>query len=73
VWLQNIDSRDLVWKFFGLNILQRFERLSIRRGKLPLRDEGLYEPKARRIATAQCKQKGLRVAQPRVFNSLLLL
>jgi hypothetical protein len=60
VWLQNIDSRDLVWKFFGLNILQRFERLSIRRGKLPLRDEG-------------CKQKGLRVAQPRVINSLLLL
>jgi hypothetical protein len=30
VWLQNIDSRDLVWKIFEWNILRRVGRYSAR-------------------------------------------
>jgi hypothetical protein len=25
-WLQNIDSKDLVWKISGMNILRAFEK-----------------------------------------------
>jgi hypothetical protein len=55
VWLQNIDSRDLVGKMSGCNILRGFERYSVLGNQFP-------------VASSKCKR--LRGAQPRLFNSL---
>jgi hypothetical protein len=69
--LQNIDSKDLGWKFFEWNILRRFGRYSaiwcVAKSRSPA---GMTERKATTEAEAQAK--GCACAAS-LFNSLFLL
>jgi hypothetical protein len=68
LWLQNIDSREFAYKFFGFNILGDFVKCwaAGKEKQIPFGDDN-------KKSNGKNKSKRLRDAQPHPFNSLLLL
>jgi hypothetical protein len=72
LWLQNIDSKDLVWKISGMKILRRLKS----KKQIPCGNDnkkGKARAEARATAEATAKAKGRAIAWPSLLNPISLL
>ena len=65
MWLQNIDSRDLVWKISGIRILRAFERQK----QIPYGNDN-KKCKSKGKSRGSCKSKRPRDSVAFLVNSI---